>query len=160
MLLIPTSAQNAPKEIYSFIAPSTFVWRGLVKNETPYSTPKRRFELKTNDLSHLGNTYVLCCLVELTAMLLEMRGLGVMGCSCILLTTCKLQSLLTTTHWAQKKHRQHFQQLKHTLGCGNCTNPQRCPLWPPVIASNCPMTALHGGICMVFHPVKSSCLSP
>lgn len=159
MLLLPASAQKASNKIYSLIAPSSFVWRGLVKNETPYSTPKGRFELKTNDLSHLGNTYVLRCLVELTATLLKMRGWGVMSCSRIPLTTCKLQSLLPTTYWAQKKHKQ-FQQLKHTLRCGNCTNPQRCPLWPPLIASNCPMTALHSGMGMAFHPVKSSCLSP
>lgn len=63
MLLLPASAQKASNKIYSLIAPSSFVWRGLVKNETPYSTPKGRFELKTNDLLKPSGKYI-CALLS------------------------------------------------------------------------------------------------
>lgn len=46
------------------------------------------FAFKTNDLGHSENTFVL----------LAVKGWGVMSCSYIPLTVCKLQNLLISTH--------------------------------------------------------------
>lgn len=58
MLFLPTTLQKAPNKIYTLTASNSFAWSDPVKSEIPFSTNKKSFELKTNDLSHLGNTYV------------------------------------------------------------------------------------------------------
>ena len=128
MLLLPATPQKAPNKIYTLPAPSSFVWSDLVKSEIPYSTNKKRFELKTNYLSHLGNTYVPYHLVDLTAALLEKTGWGGANCSYLPLVTRYLQSLLTSTRWAHKNHRQQPQRLEcHMLGCENCAKLPKTP---------------------------------
>lgn len=91
---------------------------GRWKNETSYSATQRMFAFKTNDLGHSENTFVL----------LAVKGWGVMSCSYIPLTVCKLQNLLISTHWAYKNHRKQFQWLEHQmLACENCAMPPEMP---------------------------------
>lgn len=81
MLFVPAAPQKVPDRTSTLTAPSSLVWRDLVKSESSYSINRKRFELETSDSSHLGSTYVPYHLADLMDELLEKTGWGGTNCS-------------------------------------------------------------------------------
>lgn len=100
MLFVPAAPQKVPNRTSTLTAPSSLVWRDLVKSESSYSTNKKRCELETSDSSHLESTYVPYHLADLMDELLEKTGWGGTNCSYLPFAAsraCSLQHSLMCT---------------------------------------------------------------
>lgn len=127
MLFVPAASQKVANKTPRVTAPSSLVWRDLVKSESSYLTNKERFELKTSDLSHLESTYVPYHLADLMDELLEKTGWWGTNCSYLPFAASRACSV---------QHGEHINPTGSTLSGWNVLHwgakPTETPLQPSV----------------------------
>lgn len=163
MPFMPAAPQNVPNRTPTLTAPSSSVWRDLVKSESSYSTNKNRFELKISDFSHLGSTYVPYHLADLMDELLGKTGWRGTNCSYLPFAAsraCSLQQFYV--------HCEHIKPTDSTpsdwnvvhWGTRTVKSLQKPLCSHQFLASKCPVAALCCKRCMIHHPMKSLGLFP